>query len=252
MEDFVIFKKPNIFIILYLHTMKLRAGHSTSLVFSLDVNLKHSFFRYTLCDIWIGTRIFFTIKWITTDLSDAWYEVTLVDIGYISSSMESSACLAEMSTSFFHGLFLPHCFTPFRTSFRKTSQADSSNDIINSIFVCFLSHSRIFHSFGDVTIGGERLQILTYARHLWPLISEGSLACHTYCDMGHPFIMVISEDTWHSHLMPSVWQLSCHYLLLRLRSVATGEHFLYATAAVHDLGLSRLGTPHLPPAGRTS
>ena len=29
--------------------------------------------------------------------------------------------------------------------------------------------------------------------------------CHTYCDMGHPFIMVISEDLWHSHLLPNVW-----------------------------------------------
>ena len=41
---------------------------------------------------------------------------------------------------------------------------------------------------------GEGLQILTYAQHLWPLSSEGSLACHTYCDMEHPFIMVISKD----------------------------------------------------------
>ena len=33
--------------------------------------------------------------------------------------------------------------------------------------------------------------------------SEGSLACHTCCDTGHPFIMVvwlISEDPWHSNL----------------------------------------------------
>ena len=35
---------------------------------------------------------------------------------------------------------------------------------------------------------------LTYAGHSWPLSSEGSLACHTFCDKGHPFIMVISED----------------------------------------------------------
>ena len=34
----------------------------------------------------------------------------------------------------------------------------------------------------------------TYARHLWTLSSEGSLACHTYCDTGHPFILVLSED----------------------------------------------------------
>ena len=57
------------------------------------------------------------------------------------------------------------------------------------------SHLRIIQSYGDVTIAGEGLQILTYARHSWPLRSEGSLACHGYCDMGHQFIMVISENT---------------------------------------------------------
>ena len=62
-------------------------------------------------------------------------------------------------------------------------------------FVCnFPSHSRIFHSYGDVTITGEGLPILTYGRHSYPSSSEGSLACHTYCDLGHQFIMVIFED----------------------------------------------------------
>ena len=84
-------------------------------------------------------------------------------------------------------------------------------------FVClfvwsFSSHSRIFHSFGDVIFAGEGLQNLTYARNSWPLSSEGSLACHTYCDRGHPFIMVFSEDPWHSRLMRSTWQWICHYL----------------------------------------
>ena len=60
------------------------------------------------------------------------------------------------------------------------------------------------------------------ARHSSPLSSEGSLACKTYCDTGHPFIMVISEDPRHSHLLPSVWYWSWHYLFLRLRSVAAG------------------------------
>ena len=78
------------------------------------------------------------------------------------------------------------------------------------------------------------MQILTYARHLWPLSSEGSILCYTYCDTGHPFIMVISEDQWHSHLLPSVWQWSCHYLFLRHRSFAGG-----------------IRTPNLPLAGRT-
>ena len=63
------------------------------------------------------------------------------------------------------------------------------------LFVWSLSsHSRIFHSDGDVTIAKEGLQILTYAWHSWPLSSEGSLTCHTYCDTGLPFIMLISED----------------------------------------------------------
>ena len=57
------------------------------------------------------------------------------------------------------------------------------------VYCGFSSHSRIFHSFEDVTITGERLQILTYARHLRLLSSEG----HTYCDKGHPFKIVISK-----------------------------------------------------------
>ena len=49
------------------------------------------------------------------------------------------------------------------------------------LFVWSYSSHRIdFHSYGDVTIAGEGLQILTYARHLWQLSNEGSLACHTY------------------------------------------------------------------------
>ena len=66
------------------------------------------------------------------------------------------------------------------------------------------------------TIPGEGLKFLTYAGHSLPLSSEGSLACHTYCDTGHPFIMVISEDPRHSHLLPSVWQWICHYLFYDL------------------------------------
>ena len=89
----------------------------------------------------------------------------------------------------------------------------------------FSSHSRIFHSYGDVTIAGEGLN-MTYARHSWPLSSEGSLACHTYWNTEHPFTMVIAEDPWpwrwHSHLLPSVWQWSCHYLFLRFTSVEAG------------------------------
>ena len=61
-----------------------------------------------------------------------------------------------------------------------------------------------FHLYEDVTITVEGLQILTYAWHSWPLSSEGSLTCHTHCGTGYRFIMAISEDPWHSHLLPRV------------------------------------------------
>ena len=87
------------------------------------------------------------------------------------------------------------------------------------LFIWVYRPTQEYHSHGHVTMTGEGLQILTYARHSWPLSIEGSLACHTYCDKGHLFITVISEDPWHSHLLLSIWQWSCHYLFLRVRSV---------------------------------
>ena len=63
----------------------------------------------------------------------------------------------------------------------------------------------------------------------WPkLDTESQLAVtvllrvNIYCDTGHPFKMVISEDPWHSHLLPSVKQWSCPYFLIRLKSDAAG------------------------------
>ena len=50
----------------------------------------------------------------------------------------------------------------------------------------------------------------------WPMLgSYGSLTYHTHCDTGLPFIMVISEDPWHSHIMPSIWQyVFCDYFTM--------------------------------------
>ena len=62
------------------------------------------------------------------------------------------------------------------------------------LFGAFRPTREFFHSYGDVTIAGEGPQMLTYALHSWSLSSEGSLACHTCCDTGEPFIRVISED----------------------------------------------------------
>ena len=41
--------------------------------------------------------------------------------------------------------------------------------------------------------------------------SEGSLACHTYWDTGHPFMMVITLDLWHipfNERLAVEWSLS--------------------------------------------
>ena len=39
---------------------------------------------------------------------------------------------------------------------------------------------------------------------------------------GESVYTMVCKDSWHSHLLLSVWQWSCHYLFLRLRSVAAG------------------------------
>ena len=82
-------------------------------------------------------------------------------------------------------------------------------NVCNCLFVClgslvFFSLDTFSLIYGDVTITGERLQFFAYTRYSWPLSSESSLECHTFCDMGNPFMMIISEDPWYSHLMPSV------------------------------------------------
>ena len=79
------------------------------------------------------------------------------------------------------------------------------------LFWGFSSHSRIFHSYGDVTIAVERLQISIYARHPLPLSSEGFKAFDIYCDTEHPFRMAIYEDTWHSHILLNVHQWRYHW-----------------------------------------
>ena len=92
----------------------------------------------------------------------------------------------------------------------------------------FSSNSRIFCSYGNVTIGGEGLQILNCARKSWSLKTEGDLACHKYCDMWHPFIIFISEDPRHLHLLLSVQRWICNYLFLRLcRCLVIYKHLCY-------------------------
>ena len=98
--------------------------------------------------------------------------------------------------------------------------------------VFFLSRSKNFHSYGDITIAGEGLQILTYARFY-----EGSLTCHTFCDMG--LIVVISEDPGHSHCCRAFGSGAVTTCFIRLRSVATG----YRTPICRMRGERSTSTP---------
>ena len=92
-----------------------------------------------------------------------------------------------------------------------------------SLFIWGLSsHSRIFHSYGRHH-NRWRAANFDICRQSWPLTSDGSLACNTYCDTGHPFIMVNCEDT-----RTYCWAFS---------SGAVATWF-------YDLGLSRLGFEH--------
>ena len=91
---------------------------------------------------------------------------------------------------------------------------------IKTIHVCLFVIFFIFkfYSYWGVTITSVVVQILIYTRHSWALSSKGSLACHTYYGTGHPLIMVISEDLWHSHLLPSSGTVTtCFYDLSLLR-----------------------------------
>ena len=82
-------------------------------------------------------------------------------------------------------------FVPLR-SWPHYNHGNRRNFFCVFVVYCLLEN---FHSYGDVTIAGEGLQIFTFARHSrhWAV---GVLNCYT----GQPFIMVI----WHSHLLPGV------------------------------------------------
>ena len=108
----------------------------------------------------------------------------------------------------------------------------------STCFVCNRFNRRclfgVFDSYGDVTITGEELPF-------WPILDThgqwGSLAYYTYCDTKHQFTMVISEDPWHLHL----WQWNCHYLWLRLWSVAAGIWFKCQTFRIQGERANRPG-----------
>ena len=89
------------------------------------------------------------------------------------------------------------------------------------------SHSRIFHSYGDVTNFDLCSALMDIEQ--WGFLNVPHLLWHEASVYN-----VTSEDSWHSHLLLSVKQWICNCMLLRLRSVAAG-----------------IRTPNIPHANRT-
>ena len=84
---------------------------------------------------------------------------------------------------------------------REVLKSHLVDQYIDGLFVC---------SFGVYRPTGQFLFSLIWRRHHYRSMLNtdmaikqwGFLACmHTYCDTGHLYIMVISEDPWHLNLL---------------------------------------------------
>jgi hypothetical protein len=62
------------------------------------------------------------------------------------------------------------------------------------LFVCFESHEQFFSYLATVTITRDTAANLDLCLALTALSSEGSFACHNYCDMGPPFLRSYQKD----------------------------------------------------------
>jgi hypothetical protein len=64
------------------------------------------------------------------------------------------------------------------------------------LFVCFESHEQFFNYLATVTITGDGAANLDLCLALTAFSSEGSFTCHTYCNMGPPFLRSYPKDPW--------------------------------------------------------
>ena len=131
----------------------------------------------------------------TSNLTEEIHAIALQFYTYLTKYLNFQRNIISISLKVLH-LVVTQCFT-WLCKWRCLEDVHNhfkKSIVIVSVFWSFLSHSRIFHSFGDVTIIGKGLQNLTYARHLWQLSSEGSLACHTYCDLQGPVTLTSNAE----------------------------------------------------------
>ena len=88
--------------------------------------------------------------------------------------------------------------------------------LYNYVKLNCLNYRRLFRDFRPtrevfkhIDMSSLRVKSCKYlCSALITIVNKWFLACHTYCDTGHSFIMVISEDPWHSHLLPGIWQMT--------------------------------------------
>ena len=114
---------------------------------------------------------------------------------------------------------------------RYRTQSSSTITSLVCLFVCwrfggFRPSRDFFHSFGDITITDEEIQI--YVRHSLPLSSEVSLACHN---------VTRANSLWWSSPRTRDTHNFCH-------TFDSGA----VTTCFNDLGLSRLGIEPQYPA----
>ena len=108
------------------------------------------------------------------------------------------------------------CWNSFLFCSFTTQRSELSLNKFVCLFGGFSSHSRIFHLYGDVTIAGEGLQVLTYVRHSWSFQQWGFFSV--------PHLLWHGASVYNGHLPgPVTLSPGCHYLFLRLRSVVTWD-----------------------------
>ena len=83
-------------------------------------------------------------------------------------------------------------------------------------------HSRIVHSYGNAAIASEGLQMLTYARHSWPLSWKGYLRATPTVTRAYTLYNGHLWEPWHTRCRAFV-NRAVTTLFLRLRSVAKGD-----------------------------
>ena len=92
------------------------------------------------------------------------------------------------------------------------------------LFAClfwFLSHLRIFHSYGEVTITNEGLQNLDLCSALMAIQQWGRVCVPLAPTVTRSICLYRSSPrTRDTHTFVERWQRDCHYLFLRLMSVA--------------------------------